>query len=234
MSYLDEFQKKLGKRWKGSLVSVSEAGEVDANAKKYLSQLAKIGDVEKVTWGWYWIPDEYEDFLDFLAKDKHFKVLHKQTAAAWWSGDFVHRNYFAVAVKEASYGKALERFARSQGWNVSVETRDFKKGEYRRVDSLYVEALEETIVDCLKAWAFADAFSSLHANHEQIDSDRITRHYWERIPRTNTRVGQVLKYGGSLIGREGDRAYPPVRSYISDGFVRRQVEEAAERVIKLG
>ncbi|MEX2704840.1 MAG: hypothetical protein Q6352_006225 [Candidatus Freyrarchaeum guaymaensis] len=43
--------------------------------------------------GWYYIPEK-RDVWDFLARDKHFKVLIKQTAASIWNHDFVHRNVY--------------------------------------------------------------------------------------------------------------------------------------------
>ncbi|MDA2930516.1 hypothetical protein MYX84_11315 [Acidobacteria bacterium AH-259-O06] len=235
MKYLEEFLKSLGKSWKGSLVSVSEAREVEKNAKKFLSLLAKQEQVKRVTWGWYWIPVKYEDFFDFLEKDKHFKVLQKQTAASVWNGDFIHRDHYTIAVKNRSYGRALEEFAESQEWNVSVEIWDFEKRDYRKIGKFYVESLEETIVDCLKEWAFADAFSALYENYENVDWKRISEHYWERIPGTNVRVGQVLKLGVSLINREtAPDLYVSRRAKIADAFVKRQVEEAAEKVVELG
>ncbi|MBI4446868.1 MAG: hypothetical protein HY645_13305, partial [Acidobacteria bacterium] len=122
MDYLDGFRERLEKKWKGSLVSVSDAKGVEANAKEYLGQLARKREIEKVAWGWYWVPDSYESVFDFLAKDRHFKVLQKQTAAAVWNGDFIHREHYSIAVKNGSYGRALEAFAKSRGWRVSVET----------------------------------------------------------------------------------------------------------------
>jgi hypothetical protein len=230
MDYLEHFRRKLERRWKGSLISVAEAREIEPNAKKYLSELAAAGEITKVSWGWYWIADKYRDFFDFLGKDKHFKVLQKQSAAAFWNGDFIHRESYSVAVRDRSYARALRSFASLQGWKVEVEAREFQEGEYGRMQGLPVEALEETIVDCVKEWAFADAFASIFQNHKAVDWDRISKHYWERIPRSNVRVGQVLKYGEAIMDREPER---PVRSAIPDGFVSRQVEEAAQRVIEL-
>ena len=79
---LERFHEQLKENFKGSLVQVREAEAIDANAKVYLNRMARGGRVERVTWGWYWIPDKHSDFFDFLAKDRHFKVLHKQSAAA--------------------------------------------------------------------------------------------------------------------------------------------------------
>lgn len=234
MNYLDRFHGKLERRWKGSLISVAEAKAIEPNAKKYLSQLAGTHQVDKVTWGWYWVPDEYKDFFDFLAKDHHFKVLQKQSAAALWNGDFIHRDSFTVAVRNSSYARALKTFAKSQGWNVEVETRNFEKNEYRRMRGLAVEELEDTIVDCVKEWAFADAFASVRQNKDAVDWDRISRHYGERIPQSNIRVGQVLKYGTAIMGSQSkDLENSAHRARIPDDFVRRQVKEAAERVTEL-
>jgi len=64
-----------------------------------------------------------------------------------------------------------------EGWNVEVETRCFEKTQYREMRGLRVEELEETIVDCIKAWAFADAFASVVQNYNDVDWARISRHY---------------------------------------------------------
>ena len=232
MRCLDEFLQNLERDRKGSLVSVSEAKQEDKNAKKFLSLLAQRNRVQRVTWGWYWIPVKYNDFFDFLAKDKHFKVLQKQTAASIWNGDFIHRDHSMVAVKSKGFAKAFKAFSESQGWNVSVEIRNFEEGQYRKVGKLYVESLEETIVDCLKAWAFADAFAALYDNHGTVNDEGLSTHYWERIPRTEVRVGQVLARGNYLIEQAAAgefKALTPFR--ISDSFVERQIEEAVDKVV---
>ena len=51
-------------------------------AKEYLYRLSKNGEIRHVDWGWYFIPEEYEDPWDFLAKDKRFNVVIKQTTAS--------------------------------------------------------------------------------------------------------------------------------------------------------
>lgn len=234
MDYLNRFRGRLERGWRASLISVAEARAIDPNAKKYLSQLAGKGRIEKVSWGWYWIPGKCRDFFDFMARDKHFKVLQKQSAASLWNGDFIHRDSFTVAVCERSYARALKSFASSRGWNVEVETRKFERAQYQGMRGLPVESLEETIVDCVKEWAFADAFASVLRNFNAIDWDRISRHYWERIPRSNVRVGQILRYGTATLRRAThDPDCRPTRTRITDDFVRRQVVEAAERVVDL-
>jgi len=232
MNYLERFRRKLEKHWKGSLVSVAEAEKIEPNAKKYLSQLPPTGEVSKVSWGWYWVPCKYKDFFDFLAKESHFKVLQKQSAASLRNGDFIHRDGYSVAVRDRSYGRALKSFAASQGWKVEVEKRNFRASEYRKIRGLLVERLEETVVDCLKEWAFADALSSVFLNYGSIDWHSISKHYWERIPRSDVRVGQVLKYGTAIMRSSDYDERSGVRVRISDDFVRRQVEEAAQKVVE--
>ena len=169
MGYLDVFCARVERRWRGSLVSVREAAALASHAKEYLAQAAARGLVERVTWGWYYLPSPFNGALDFLSKERHFKVLQKQTAASVWNGDFVHREEYAVAVTDASYARALRAFARGRGWGISLEIRDFHPGEYVRREGSYVEALEETIVQCIKEWAFVDAFASLYARRAVID-----------------------------------------------------------------
>ena len=224
MNYLDKFHTFLDSQWKGSLIRVSEIAKTEPNAKKYLGQLAHLGRIEKVIWGWYWIPGRDKDFFHFLAKDRNFKVLQKQTAAGFWNGDFIHREQFSVAVRDKSFAKAFASFAKSRGWNVAIDVRDFKPSQYKKTDGLLVETLEETIVDCIKAWAFADAFASLRQNSKSVNWKQISTHYWERIPKCSARVGQIVQYARS---DNDDREHT---LSISDDFLRRQVEEASERV----
>ena len=229
---LESFYGKLKKHFKGSLIRVGEATEIDPHAKEYLNRLAGSGRVERVKWGWYWVPDTYSDFFDFLAKDRHFKVLHKQSAAAYWNGDFIHRDQYTVAVDDQAYGKALESFARSRGWNVAAERRKFQAKEYKKVGRLYVEALEPTIIDCTKEWSFADAFACVRENQSKIDWKVISKRFWERMKGRNVRVGQVLNYGVDVMNREDGKSAES-RTRIQDNFVRRQVEEAALKVVDL-
>ena len=69
MSYLDDFNNLLRARWMGSLVKVAAVAGVEPNAKEYLHNAAGAGMVERVAWGWYWVPDEVDGFFDFLARD---------------------------------------------------------------------------------------------------------------------------------------------------------------------
>lgn len=59
----------------------------EPNAREYLNKLAKAGLVERVRWGWYWIPDKIKDPWDFFEKDKGFKIISHQTAASLWNSD---------------------------------------------------------------------------------------------------------------------------------------------------
>jgi len=72
--YLQKFYKQLKGKYAGSLVKVEEIRKIEPNAKEYLNKLSKEGLVERVRWGWYWIPDEIKDAWDFFEKDKNFKV----------------------------------------------------------------------------------------------------------------------------------------------------------------
>lgn len=70
MGYLDEFRTALDRRWKGRLVRVHDAVAIEPRAKEYMASLARRGMIERVTWGWYWIPGPLKDFLTFLAKEQ--------------------------------------------------------------------------------------------------------------------------------------------------------------------
>jgi len=114
-NYLERFNKRLRKRYAGCLVKVEDVKKVEPNAKEYLNKLAKAGLIEKVRWGWYWVPDDVKDPWDFFKKDKGFKIISCQTAASLWNNDFIHRDAYALKVSDRSYAKALEEFAKKRG-----------------------------------------------------------------------------------------------------------------------
>ena len=75
VEYLQRFYERLRKEYAGSLVKVENIKPMEPNAKEYLNKLAKAGLIEKVRWGWYWVPDKIRDPLDFFEKDKGFKMV---------------------------------------------------------------------------------------------------------------------------------------------------------------
>jgi len=227
--YLEQFYNRIRKKWKGSLVKVKDIREEEPNAKEYLNKLAKAGLIEKVKWGWYWIPDEVEDIWEFLKKDKNFKVISSQTAASFWNHDFIHRDIYVIKVDNKSYQKALEAFARAKGWNLKVEY-ETRKMHYIKIGGLFVEDIEETIINCLQNWAFVDAFAVLYANRERIRLEKLAeKGYWKRIAGSDVRVRQALEYGYSLMDLRKSKNIS-----LSDDYVRVEIEEAVEKVIRLG
>jgi hypothetical protein len=233
--YLTEFNKKL-KPFKGSLIRVNSVKGIEPNAKEYLNKLAKEGSVERVKWGWYWIPSEVKDVWDFLGTDKNFKVVSAQTAASFWNSDFVHRDIYVLKVKDKSYGKALKKFAKKRGWTVEVEyAKDASKIKYRKFGKLLVEDIEENVIECLQKWAFADAFATLYENRGRISLDRLYKEsYWKRISKTNVRAKQALEYGFHRLEERGEVGFPHREAKLEDDFVRREIDEAIERVVELG
>jgi len=81
--YLTQFSKKL-RTYEGSLVRAKSVKDIEPNAKEYLNKLSKEGSIERVKWGWYWVPAKLKDVWDFLEKEKNFKVVSAQTAASFW------------------------------------------------------------------------------------------------------------------------------------------------------
>ena len=234
--YLTEFNEKL-RPFKGSLVRVKSVKSIEPNAKEYLNKLSKEGLIERVKWGWYWIPTKVKDVWDFLEKDKNFKVVSAQTAASFWNNDFVHRDVYVLKVKEKSYGKALKEFARKKGWNFEVEyAKDTSKIKYRKIGNLLVEDMEENVIDCLQNWAFADAFATLYENKDKINLDRLYKEsYWKRISKTNVRAKQALEYGFHQMGElSGEELFPHREPKLEDDFVRKEIDEAVEKVVELG
>ncbi len=233
--YLRDLREKLS-NLEGSLVRVKSIKRIEPNAKEYLNKLSREGLIERVTWGWYWIPAEIKNVWDFLEKDKNFKVVSAQTAASFWNNDFVHRDVYVLKVKDRSYGKALKEFAKKRGWNVEVEyLKDPSKIRYRKIGNLFVESIEENVIECLQKWAFTDAFATLIENREQISLERLYKEsYWKRISRTNVRVKQALEYGFYLMGVLGGVWFPCRETRLRDDFVRREIDEAIEKVVELG
>lgn len=235
MAYLQRFNERLRKKYAGCLVKVEDVKEIEPNAKEYLNKLARVGLIEKVRWGWYWIPDDIKDPWDFFEKDKGIKIISCQTAASLWNNDFIHRDVYAFKVSNRSYGKALEKFAKRRGWRVQVEYST-KRTKYKKVGKLFVEDLSGTIIECMRRWAFMDAFAALYSNRNRISlEDLLERGYWNRVRGTKVRVRQALEYGCYLINKFADKEIFKVRkSRLEDEYVKREIEEAIERVVELG
>ena len=234
MMYLESFRVALANGWTGGLFRVRDVEKVHPRAKEYLHRLSKRGVVKRVGWGWYYIPEEYRDPWDFLARDRGFKVVIKQTAASVWNYDFIHRDIYRLAVEDRSYKRALEGFARQIGWNFEVEYYNKVPYEYKRVDELFVEAPESCIVSCMSEWSFVDAFAILYFRKEEIDFEKLKRMArWKRISKTDTRVWTAVKYGCGLLNEKLGKRVFRVRSIdFKHDDVRELVEEAVEKVIE--
>jgi len=232
--YLERFSSALRERWKGSLFTVSEAKKIDVRAKEYLHRLGRLGEVERVCWGWYYLSEKHRDVWDFLTSDRRLKVLIKQTAASIWNYDFVHRNVYRLAVEDASYKRALERFGKERGWIFEVEYYDEIPYEYREVDRLFIETPESCLVNCMADWAFLDAFAVLYFRKDEISFEKVrelTR--WKRISRTDTRVWNAIKYGCNLFNEQKERKVFDVKATrLEQDDVKELVEEAVEKVME--
>jgi len=213
MMCLESFRAALTNGWTGGLFRVRDVERVHPRAKEYLHRLSKRGVVRRVGWGWYYIPEEYRDPWDFLAKD---------------------RDIYRLAVEDRSYKRALEGFARQVGWNFEVEYYNKVPYEYVKIDGLLVEAPESCIVSCMSEWAFTDAFAILYFRKEEIDFEKLKRMArWKRISKTDTRVWTAVKYGYSLLNGKLRRQVFRVRSTdLKRDDVKELIEEAIEKVIK--
>jgi hypothetical protein len=234
--YLKEFHGKL-RNLEGSLVRVKSIKSIEPNAKEYLNKLSKEKMVERIKWGWYWVPTKIKDVWDFLEKDKNFKVVSAQTAASFWNNDFIHRDVYVLKVKDKSYGKALKEFAKKKGWNIEVGySKDSSKIKYRKIGNLLVEDMEDNVIECLQNWAFTDAFATLYTNRDRINLDKLYKEsYWKRIAKTDVRVRQALKYGYHRItDLSGQKLSPHKEPKLEDDFVKREIDEAVEKVVELG
>lgn len=232
LMYLDDFSVALKKKYLGSLFSVKHAYQIHPRAKEYLYRLKGLGEVKRVGWGWYYIPKK-QDIWGFLASDKNFKVLIKQTAASIWNYDFIHRNVYKLAVKDKSFKRALEAFGEKQGWIFEVEVYDKIPYEYERVGNLLVESLESSIVSCIADWSFLDALATLYFRRDKIDFRKLRRiSRWKRVSRANTRVWTVIKYACSLFNEEFGEKIFNVRKTSLSRDIKELVEEAVDKVIE--
>jgi hypothetical protein len=223
--YLLDLRRQLKADWAGSLVKV--ASIKGPYAKEYLNKLSKMGEIERVSWGWYWVPSKLRGAQEFLRKDKNFKVLADQTAASFWNHDFVHRETLIVKVNEKSYAKALEKFAEKRGWSIHAIYTD-EQPNYVSFNGLRIETMEQSIINCLKSYAFEDAFAAIRVNRHKIKIDEIgRRHYWELLPHSKVRIGPILAYSWARMSGGHARR-------IGDDFVRRTVDDALAKVISVG
>ncbi|MFQ6075529.1 MAG: hypothetical protein ACE5Z5_05275 [Candidatus Bathyarchaeia archaeon] len=198
--------------------------------------MAKAGLVERVRWGWYWVPAEVKDVWDFFEKDRNFKIISAQTAASLRNYDFIHRDVYLLKVTDRSYGKALETFAERRGWKVRTEyIAKPSDVRYEDVGGLFVESVEETVIECMQGWAFTDAFATLYSNRDRIELKRLSEEgYWKRISGSDVRVRQALEYGCHLVNElTGRRVFDVKERRLEDDYVKREVEEAVEKVVSL-
>jgi len=231
--YLENFKTTLEGKWSGSLFTVSDAEQIHSRAKEYLYRLSKRGEIRRVGWGWYYIPEKHRDVWEFLAADKGFKVVIKQTAASLWNYDFIHRDLYRLAVENYSYKKALESFAKEMGWNFEVEYREKIPYEYRKVDDLFIETPESCIVNCISEWSFADAFATLYFRKDEIDFNKLKKiGRWKRISKTNVRVWTAIKYGCKLFNQYFTKRIFKVKATSLQEDVRELVEEAVGKVVE--
>jgi hypothetical protein len=234
--YLDNFAKQLESSFEYGLFTVKDAERINPRAKEYLYRLGESGRVERICWGWYRLPREFKDVWDFLARDRGFKVVIKQTAASFWSYDFVHRNVYRLAVQDSSYKKALEEFARERGWIFEVEDYDDlqKRFDYQRLGALFVEKPESCIVTCITDWSFLDAFAVLFFRREEVSLERLKDlGRWKRISKTNVRVWGAIKYGCKLFNAYLDeRAFNVRETRLDREDVKELVDEAVEKVVE--
>jgi hypothetical protein len=231
--YLESFKTTLKQKLSGSLFSVSDAKQINSRAKEYLHRLSKSGEVQRIHQGWYYIPEK-QDVWEFLAKDKNFKVLIKQTAASIWNYDFIHRNIYRLAVEDQSYKNAVEKFAKDMGWLFEVEYHEKIPYEYRKVDELFVESPESCIASCISEWAFTDAFATLYYKRSEIDFNKLRQlSRWRRISRTHLRVWTAIKYGCKLLNEQlGESMFKVRASNFGQNDVKDLIDEAVEAVME--
>ncbi len=225
-AHLENFRERL-KPLEGSLVRPAQVS--GSRSKHYLGWLARKGAVERVTWGWYYVPARRQprSAYEFLARDRGFKVVTGQSAASFWNGDFVHREAVVVAVEDSSYARALRAFGQERGWQIEAEhDPNARKIPTRKAGGLRIEAPEETVVDCIRRWAFVDAVATLTKDMPFDEMRR--RFYWRRIRGSDVRVGQALEYAAHGLFGVGRKPR------VADRYVREELDEAIWKVKEIG
>jgi len=232
--HLDKFKTMIETNWPGSLISLKHARELHPRAKEYLYRLSRRNEIKRVVRGWYIIPLDYRDPWDFITRDKGFKVIIKQTAASIWNYDFIHRDVIHLAVKDKAYGRALEALGKMIGWNFEVEYHKVIPYEYRKINNLYIETIESSIVSCIVDWSFIDAFATLYFRRREIDFSKLkTLSKWKRISNTDLRAWTLIKYGCSLLNEHlGRRIFKIKPTEIKQMDIKELVKEAVEKVIE--
>ncbi len=233
-NYLKEFYGVL-KKYEGGLIRVSSAKKLNKNSREYLTNLEKQSVVEKAAWGWYYIkPKKEAGALEFLQQDQNFKAFVSQSAASFWNHDFIHREMLTVVVDNKSFKKALEAFAKKKGWQLTVEyNKNARKLKFEKIKKLSVEGPDTSIIECVKNWAFADAIAVLVVNKKSINWQKLTeRSYWIRVSGTDVRVRQVIEYAAYQLNKKTDINFDVRKISINNIFVKRELDEAIEKVLE--
>ena len=95
--------------------------------------------------------------------------------------------------------------------------------------------MEDNIIECLKNWAFTDAFAAVYENRNNIDFKKLYgQTYWMRISRTKVRIKQALEYGCSKINQAiGKNIIPSRNIEFNDQYIKREIDESIEKVMDL-
>lgn len=230
---MKKFHGQLKSQYASSLVRVSDAKKIHPYAKQYLIKLAREGMVEKIDWGWYFVPGKADDIWSFLRSDRNFKVISGQSAASFYNQDFIHRDVVVLKVADRSYGRALKEYAKRRGWHVELEY--VVNIRTRKINGLLVEELEDTVMDCLQRWAFTDAFAAVYSNRRKVDLKRLERNaQWRRISGTGVRMRQALNYGLNQMNElAGRNCFPEQDVRLTDIFIRSEIDEAVEKIVEI-
>ncbi|MGQ9469831.1 MAG: hypothetical protein ACUVTD_08470 [Nitrososphaerales archaeon] len=161
-------------------------------------------------------------------------IVSAQTAASFWNYDFIHREAYLLKIVDRSYGRALKEFAKKRGWMIELEYVKPEEVSYKRVDNLLIEDIEDNIVECMRRWAFTDAFATLYINRKKLDLVSLEKKaYWKRVAKSTVRVRQALEYCYSIANRlTGKRLFPTKQPNLKDESIKREIEEAIEKVIE--
>ncbi len=229
---LKKFYDKLYKNFKGSLVTYNHVKNIDKNAKEYLNQLADKNKIDEIITNWYYIKDNFKDEIDFLSKDKNFKIISGISAASFWNYEFIQHNVCRVLVNNKEYAKTLEKFSEKHNLKINViYSKNLPK--YIKADNLLIETIEYCIIDCLTDYAFIDAFSTIYEQKKDINLENLLKlSYHKTLPNSNIKLNQILYYAFNKFNEISERRiFADYNVNLKDHFIKRSLDEAIEKIL---
>jgi len=135
----------------GGIATTAEANEVGISNER-LRLLVKSGDLERVTFGVYILPDEFADKM-YIAQLRRPKIIYSHEAALFLH-DLTDRDpiNYSVTVPTGYNASRLQE----NGFTVYMIKRELHKVGVTKINTMFgnpvvVYGLERTICDCLRS-----------------------------------------------------------------------------------